>query len=31
MPPSMVWVHGGGLTRGSGSSRSYDGEKLAAK
>lgn len=26
--PVMVWLHGGGLTRGSGSSRAYDGVRL---
>jgi len=29
--PVMVWIHGGALTRGSGSTASYDGEALAAK
>lgn len=29
--PVMVWIHGGALTRGSGSTPTYDGESLAAK
>jgi para-nitrobenzyl esterase len=29
--PVMVWIHGGALTRGSGSTRTYDGESLARK
>ena len=29
--PVMVWLHGGGFTRGQGSSRAYDGEILARK
>ena len=29
--PVMVWIHGGGMTIGSGSQRSYDGEHLAEK
>ncbi|HLX43002.1 MAG TPA: carboxylesterase family protein [Bryobacteraceae bacterium] len=29
--PVMVWIHGGALTRGSGSLAAYDGEELAKK
>jgi para-nitrobenzyl esterase len=29
--PVMVWIHGGALTRGSGSMEVYDGEQLARK
>ncbi len=29
--PVMVWIHGGALTRGSGSTPAYDGESLAKK
>ncbi len=29
--PVMVWIHGGALTRGSGSTPTYDGEALARK
>lgn len=29
--PVMVWIHGGALTRGSGSIGAYDGEELAKK
>src|SRR5262249_37510236 len=29
--PVMVWIHGGALTRGSGSTAVYDGEALAGK
>ncbi|MGE0624396.1 MAG: carboxylesterase/lipase family protein [Pseudomonadales bacterium] len=29
--PVMVWLHGGGLTRGSGSSNAYDGTRLVRR
>ncbi len=29
--PVMVWIHGGALTRGSGSTPNYDGDQLAEK
>jgi para-nitrobenzyl esterase len=29
--PVMVWIHGGGFTRGTANSRAYDGEALARK
>jgi para-nitrobenzyl esterase len=29
--PVMVWIHGGGFTRGSGTSEGYDGENFARK